>query len=77
MSTENQSGVQYTVELLNKLYLARTDGMTHIQRLIPYLQYREAAANMYLESDGDETKKSIYAETVLNCNKEIIAILGL
>lgn len=77
MSTENQSGVQYAVELLNKLYLARTDGMTHIQRLIPYLQYREAAANRYFQSDVDEATKNEFVEIVMNCNKQIIAILGL
>lgn len=77
MSEEKKSGVQNTVELLNKLHLARVEGLTHIQRLIPYLQYRKEAAKKYFHPDGDETTRANYADIVLEYNKEIIAILGL
>lgn len=77
MANENQSALESVVEMENKMNVARINGMTHIQLLIPYLQYREEAAKKYFHPDGTPESRQNYGEIILHCNKEIIKLLGL
>lgn len=77
MANENQSALVDVMEMEQKMNAARTNGMTHIQRLIPYLQYREKAAEKYWHPDGTAETRKNFGQVILHCNKEIKEILGL
>lgn len=81
MGQENQSAVQSIIHEQNKMAIAITPGTTLIERLIPYLEYRELAARRYFDYPKDvsidQTSKDELAKLVENCNEEIKKILGL
>lgn len=75
---ENEkTGVQNTVDDLNKIYIAVEPGTRLISRIIPYLEMREVTARKYLSAHGMQEHQDECLKQIVQINIQIATILGL